>query len=415
MIDFEKAFDSVSWKFIDKVLLFFNFGQNFRNYFNCLNKNFKLCIMQHGFASSSFQIGRGCRQGDPISPYIFLLCVEILGILIRNEKEIKGIKINNKEIKISQYADDTGLFLDGSQKSLKNALSLLDQFAKYSGLKPNIDKCRCIWLGTKKHSQLKLCNDIPLIWSDSPFTYLGLVFSVDLPDMISLNYEKKLKDIRTLTSSWSKRLLSPIGKITVVKTIMLSRLTHLFISIPNPDKNFIHELEKLFFNFIWNNKNDKISRNQLCHKYEDGGLKMVNISVFIKSLKLSWMRRLILNNSILSDLFQSNTHSKIESLYKIGPEYIKNLIKNTSNQFWKDILYIWYEFRSIAQEKTNDMNFIYQELWHNTNIKIDNKTIYYKNWINYGIIYIYDLLNENGVLMSYIDFCRKFNFHPPIT
>ena len=166
MIDFEKAFDSVSWRFIDKVLDFFKFGPIFKNYIKCLNNHFKLCVIQHGFFSPFFTVGRGCRQGDPISPYIFLLCVEILGILIRNNEHIRGIKILDKEIKISQYADDTGLFLDGTKHSLKNSLSLIEQFAKYSGLKPNIDKCRCVWLGSKKHSEefdIKGVNTMPFI------------------------------------------------------------------------------------------------------------------------------------------------------------------------------------------------------------------------------------------------------------
>ena len=111
----KKAFDSVSsWKLIDKVFKFFNFGPIFRGYLKSLNKDFKLCVIQHGISSSFFSVGRGCRQGDPISSNIFLLCVEILGILVRSNKNIRGIKIGEKEIKINQYADDTSLLLDGS-------------------------------------------------------------------------------------------------------------------------------------------------------------------------------------------------------------------------------------------------------------------------------------------------------------
>ena len=63
-----------------------------------------------------FHIGRGYRQGDPVSPFLFVLCTEILGNTIRNKKGIKGIVINNKEHKLSQYADDTVFILDGISK-----------------------------------------------------------------------------------------------------------------------------------------------------------------------------------------------------------------------------------------------------------------------------------------------------------
>ena len=62
------------------------------------------------FMSESFYLKRGCRQGDPISPYIFILCAEILGKMIKQNKNIKGIKIRDEEYKLSQYADDTLFF-----------------------------------------------------------------------------------------------------------------------------------------------------------------------------------------------------------------------------------------------------------------------------------------------------------------
>ena len=60
--------------------------------------------------SDYFTLQRGCRQGDPISPYIFILCVEVLGKMIKNDKEVRGIRINETELKLSQYADDTQFF-----------------------------------------------------------------------------------------------------------------------------------------------------------------------------------------------------------------------------------------------------------------------------------------------------------------
>ena len=113
LIDFEKAFDSLSWRFIFNVIKFFNFGPDFTKWIKIILNDTKLCVIQNGIFSPFSNIGRGCRQGDPISPYLFLLCVEIMAILTRKNQNIKGICINDKEHKLFQYADDTGIFLDG--------------------------------------------------------------------------------------------------------------------------------------------------------------------------------------------------------------------------------------------------------------------------------------------------------------
>ena len=134
-IDFKQAFDSISWKFIHKVLDYYNFGPSFKKWIKLFQTNVESCIIQNGFISECFYLERGCRQGDPISPYIFILCVEILSLMIRNDENVKGIKINGKEYKLSQYADDTQLFLDGSKLSLHSALSILKKILLYVRLK----------------------------------------------------------------------------------------------------------------------------------------------------------------------------------------------------------------------------------------------------------------------------------------
>ena len=116
--------------------------------------------------SKFFQICRDCRQGDPVSPYIFNLCVEIMGMMIRQNKNIRGIRIGGEEICLLQYADDTVIFLDGTEKSLKSALDLLFQFSKYSGLKPNYDKTRAIWIGSKINSKDTMYNESGINWTN---------------------------------------------------------------------------------------------------------------------------------------------------------------------------------------------------------------------------------------------------------
>ena len=153
-IDFEKAFDSIAWSFINKTLEIFNFGHNIKKWIHILNSDITATVIQNGHLSEYFDIHRGCRQGDPISPYIFILCAEILTNLINKNKRIKGIKIGNVEHKISQFADDTTLILNGSRASFGAALDTLAFYANISGLKINDSKTKIIWIGSKNIVQM---------------------------------------------------------------------------------------------------------------------------------------------------------------------------------------------------------------------------------------------------------------------
>ena len=164
LIDFEKAFDSLSFNFIEKTLSFFNFGEMIQEWIKLFLYDTEVCVQVNGFLSDYFMVKRGCRQGDPISAYIFILCTEILNIKIKNEKNITGIKVKQREYIISQFADDTTLFLDGSEKSIKNTLQLLEKFSHISGLKVNFDKTKLIWIGCMKYSSRSIKTKWKLSW-----------------------------------------------------------------------------------------------------------------------------------------------------------------------------------------------------------------------------------------------------------
>ena len=139
LIDFEKAFDSISWSFIIKALEFFNFGNDIRQWIQTFYSDIKSCVISNGLYSPWFCVARGVRQGDPLSPYLYLICAEVLSIMLRQNPNIKGIKMHEKDIMLSQFADDTALYLDGSEQSFVEAVRLLKQFANMSGLNINFE------------------------------------------------------------------------------------------------------------------------------------------------------------------------------------------------------------------------------------------------------------------------------------
>ena len=111
-IDFRKAFDSLNWDFMFTTLRNFGFGSNFINMIKTIYNGPTLTIKNNGHFSEELQLQKGIRQGCPASALLFTLCVEILWKAINQNKEVKGINIDEHEVKMVQHADDTTLTLN---------------------------------------------------------------------------------------------------------------------------------------------------------------------------------------------------------------------------------------------------------------------------------------------------------------
>ena len=107
--------------------------------------------MNNGYTTPPFKIFRGVRQGDPLSPYLFIICLEILAINIRLNKDIRGIMVGNEEIKLEMFADDMTAFLR-DHASLDTLLNMVDSFSLHSGLKINFEKTEVLFLGNDQKS-----------------------------------------------------------------------------------------------------------------------------------------------------------------------------------------------------------------------------------------------------------------------
>ena len=121
--------------------------------------NISSCVLNNGFANKHFKLSRGVRLGCPLSGILFVIGVEFLSKAIKHSKEIEGIQIDpNKSIKITQYADDSTVFVKDIW-SVPRLFDLLQQFENCSGLRINQSKPKILWLGLlhqRKDSILKL-------------------------------------------------------------------------------------------------------------------------------------------------------------------------------------------------------------------------------------------------------------------
>ena len=289
-LDFEKAFDSLEWHFIYETLAKYNFGDSLISWIKLFYTDISSCILNNGWSSGFFELGRGVRQGCPLSPYLFLIGVEILATAIRENKNIKGISIGIEEGKISQYADDSTLILDGSQLSLGEALDVLDTFSNISGLKVNYDKTEALWIGALRKNPKTYFPNRPIQWSNSKVKALGISFSANIPDIARVNYKEKLEKIKNVLNNWQFRRLTLLGKITVIKSLAVSQLVYVLSSLETCVE-VIDEVNTLLYNFLWDGKGDKVKRTTMINDYEQGGLKMIDLKTFNKALKISWLQK----------------------------------------------------------------------------------------------------------------------------
>jgi len=283
-IDFEKAFDSVNWNFLCRVLKTFNFGPSLLSWVQTFYKNISSCVLNNGEATPFFQIERGARQGDPLSPYLFILCLEPLLIQIRNEDNIKGLTIKDEKVKLVTFADDLTVFVK-CVSSYNKLIEAINRFSSIAGLKMNRDKTEVLYLGhanfTNEELQVKEIKKAIKI--------LGIFFTYDYSLLKKLNVHSMILKIKDLLNVWKMRGLTLFGKIQIIKTFIIPKILFCFYVI-SADKNTIKEINKILYEFVWNGK-DRIKRRAFISDFESGGLKMPDIESFILSQRIMCIKK----------------------------------------------------------------------------------------------------------------------------
>ena len=187
-LDFRKAFDTIEWNYLSAALQALNCGPDMLNWFQVLYHQVSSCVLHNGHASDFFLLERGVRQGCPLSGLLFVTGIELFARAVKNDTDIKGINVDQKKIKITQYADDTTVLVSDCDSILR-LLKLLDEFKQVSGLQINTEKTEAMWLGAWKNRTEK---PFGFKWPHEPVLALGVYFSYDLERANVLNFEEKI-------------------------------------------------------------------------------------------------------------------------------------------------------------------------------------------------------------------------------
>ena len=393
MADFQAAFDCLDHAYVQDVLNMFNFGPSFRKWIQIMFAGAESTICQNGTSTRFFNIERGCRQGDCSSPLVFVLCVEILAIMVRRNARIKGFVSAGVEYKIEQYADDTTFILDGTQECLNGCLSTVRTFSKFSGLNLNIQKTKAFWMGSG--CAPSFIAEAGLIITEEKFTLLGIEFTRKMTDMTQRNLSGKLEDIANLLKGWLRRRLSLYGKLTVVKTLALPMLTHLLSVLPSPSKSFFYDLQVMLFKFIWNNKQDRIKRTLMFTRFH-----VPDVRLYDSSLKIKWIKRVILNDTAFWSVLLNSGRFRLLELLSTGDGSAKHCWNRlrcggAHNLFWKSVFECW-DMLKASCVKFDDVHN--QPIHMSSQLIIGGAPFWNKTLFDAGCRVVGDVFRPDGVI-----------------
>ena len=247
-IDFEKAFDLSSRDFLFKSLESFGFGASFIVWIKTFYKNITSCVVKNGYFTFPFNVTRGVRRGDPLSPCLFILVLELLAISIRNNDRIRGIIVDRNEIKLVTFADDVTSFVC-DKPSYRTLLNVIKLFGAYSGLKINHDRTEVLLLGNMEASS----SELEVTEIKKSLRILGVHFTYNRSLFYKLNFESTEKSIRKFLRGWGWRGLTLLGKVQIIKSFALPKILYRLTLMSNR-KEFIKKINTLLRSFVWKEK-----------------------------------------------------------------------------------------------------------------------------------------------------------------
>ena len=188
-------------------------------------------IILSGEKLKALSLRSGTRQGCPLPPLLFNIVLEVLATAIRKEKEIKGIQIG-KEVKLSLFADDMRLYIENPQDSIRKFLVLISEFGEVAGYKINTQKSLAFLYTNNEKSEREIKESIPFTIVTKRIKYLGIHLPKETKELYTENYKTLMKVIKDDINRWRENPCSWVGRINIVKMIMLPNTIYRFNAIP---------------------------------------------------------------------------------------------------------------------------------------------------------------------------------------
>ncbi|KAJ0702066.1 putative RNA-directed DNA polymerase [Helianthus annuus] len=294
-IDFEKAYDNINWRFVVDVLRQMGFGDRWCKWVWGVLSSARAAVLVNGTPTFEFKCGKGMRQGDPISPFLFVAVMEALSCLLVKAREVgifSGIQLPNDGPLLSHlfFADDALIIGKWEENNAMNIVRILRCFHVCSGLKINLGKSNLFGIGVEA-AEVKAMADIVGCMPESiPFKYLGLKVGANM-NRVS-NWRPVFEIFESRLALWKSSLLSFGGRITLVRSVLVSLPSYYFSLYKAPVK-VIRDLESLIRKFIWggsseNKKTHWVAWDIVSLPKKSGGLGICKLGIINRAFLSKW-------------------------------------------------------------------------------------------------------------------------------
>ncbi|GKC40118.1 putative RNA-directed DNA polymerase, partial [Tanacetum coccineum] len=292
-VDIQKAYDTVDWGFLLTILKGFGFHEKMVHWImECVSTaSYSICI--NGNLHGYFKGKRGLRQGDPLSPYLFTLVMEVLTLMLQRRVMVSNTfsyhrycdKLNLINL---CFADDLFLFAYGDVDSTRVIKEGLDEFKIASGLIPSLPKSTAYFCNVLNHVKISILNVLPFEEGRLPVKYLGVPLVSSR--LMVRDCKELVEKVKNRIHDWRNKSLSMAGRLQLIRSVIGSM--HVFWAsvfiIPN---GVLVDIEQCMRNFLWSpgaslKGKAKVAWDVVCLPKDEGGLGIRRWVKWIHAYKL---------------------------------------------------------------------------------------------------------------------------------
>ncbi|KAL4367675.1 hypothetical protein GQ457_05G016460 [Hibiscus cannabinus] len=295
--DFSKAYDTVDWDFLMVIMQKMGFGEVWCHWILLCISSAYISVLVNGSPTTPFAIGRGLRQGCPLSPLLFNIIGEALSALIHKANAkgyFKGLKVGQTEMEITriQFVDDLMFFCEADEMQIKNIIRILKGFELAAGLKLNLSKTKLIGINVDEQRIDQWAKILHCQSEKFSSWYLALPLGAK---RISISiWEPIVERVETKLTSWKSKLLSFGGRLKLIKSVLNGLPVYFMTMFPMPT-SINNRISSLVARFLWGSLTNKaihwVSWERLILPKHYGGLGLLNFKTKNRALLNKWLWR----------------------------------------------------------------------------------------------------------------------------